>query len=52
VTPTFSEWRAATRELALLLYGHDLAGLDEQLLAGFEAGDTPAECLAGLFFDG
>jgi hypothetical protein len=43
VTPTFSEWRAAARELALLLYGHDLAGLDEHLLAGYAAGDTPAE---------
>jgi hypothetical protein len=52
VTPTFTEWRAATCEVALLLYGHDLAGLDEHLLAGYEAGDTPAECLARLFSDG
>jgi hypothetical protein len=51
VTPTFAVWRREAAELAALLYQHDLAGLEEELLAGYEAGDTPAECLAGLFAD-
>jgi hypothetical protein len=45
----FAAWRATAVELAAVLYGHSLSGLDELLLAGFQAGDTPAECLAGVF---
>lgn len=51
MTSGFAEWHAKARELALLFYSHDLAGLEVELIAGYEAGDTPAECLAGLFSD-
>jgi hypothetical protein len=46
---TFAEWREAAAELALLLYGHSLVNLEEELVAAYEVGDTPAEFLAGIF---
>jgi hypothetical protein len=49
MSPAFAAWRARVAELAKLLYGHDLAGLEVELVAGFEVGDTPAEFLAGVF---
>jgi hypothetical protein len=51
VTQPFAVWRVEASELAALLYQHDLVGLDQELLAGYEAGDTAAECLASIFAD-
>jgi hypothetical protein len=46
---TFAAWRAEAARLAADLYGRDLAELEVELVAGFEAGDTAAEFVAGVF---
>lgn len=46
---TFEAWRARVAELAARLYGRTLDGLEDELVAGYSVGDTPAEFCAGVF---
>lgn len=48
-TPAFLAWLAEVVDLAQRLYGRTVLETTEELVAGFTAGDTPAEFVAGVF---